>query len=83
MSSIGNKSVAVSALQAYLRLSPNECLHVGDQFHNVGNDIAARASCACIWITSPRETGKVRSRTPDLVLCILADCIKRLYTLVT
>lgn len=56
---IGNKSVAVAALQAYLSLPARACLHVGDQFLNVGNDIAARETCPCIWIINPRETGKV------------------------
>jgi len=28
---VGNKSVGVAALQAYLNISPAECLHVGDQ----------------------------------------------------
>lgn len=56
---IGNKSIAVQALQSYLHLTPAQCIHVGDQFYNVGNDIAARETCACIWISSPRETGKV------------------------
>lgn len=56
---VGNKSVAVSALQAFFNLRREECLHVGDQFSNVGNDIAARKTCPCIWIINPRETGKV------------------------
>lgn len=56
---IGNKRVAVSALQAFFRLPQEQCLHVGDQFLNVGNDLAARDASPCIWITSPRETGKV------------------------
>lgn len=56
---IGNKRVAVAALQAFFRLPPEQCLHVGDQFLNIGNDLAARDASPCIWITSPRETGKV------------------------
>lgn len=56
---IGNKRVAVAALQAFFRLPQEQCLHVGDQFLNVGNDLAARDATPCIWITSPRETGKV------------------------
>eukprot|EP01031_Cornospumella_fuschlensis_P032315 gene32315-39082_t len=56
---IGNKSVAVATLQAYFNLPNAHCLHVGDQFLNTGNDIAAREVCPCIWIINPRETGKV------------------------
>ena len=29
------------------------------QFLKTGNDLAARDTCPCIWITNPRETGKV------------------------
>eukprot|EP00981_Chlorochromonas_danica_P011412 scaffold3999_cov196-Ochromonas_danica.AAC.8 len=56
---VGNKSVAVAALQHYLQIPSGHCLHVGDQFLNVGNDIAARENCPCIWIVNPRETGKI------------------------
>jgi IMP and pyridine-specific 5'-nucleotidase len=56
---IGNKRVGVAALQAFLHLAPAESLHVGDQFLNTGNDLAARETCPCIWITSPRETSKI------------------------
>jgi IMP and pyridine-specific 5'-nucleotidase len=76
---IGNKSVAVAALQAYFKLEPSTCLHVGDQFLTTGNDIAARATSPCIWIISPKETEKIlqhviqykglerMSRTPSFV----------------
>ena len=53
---VGNKRVGVSALQAYLGLTPEETLHVGDQFLNTGNDFAARSCSPCAWITSPDET---------------------------
>ena len=56
---IGNKSVGVAAMQAYLNISPDSCLYVGDQFLNTGNDIAARAVSPCIWISNPSETGKI------------------------
>lgn len=56
---MGNKRVGVEALQAFLGLAKETCLHVGDQFLNTGNDLAARETCACIWITSPRETEKI------------------------
>lgn len=56
---IGNKSVGVKALQKYFDFPPADCLHVGDQFLNTGNDFAARDSCPCLWIVNPHETGKV------------------------
>ena len=56
---VGNKKVGVEALQAYFGLDNHQCLHVGDQFLNTGNDLAARETCPCIWITSPRETEKI------------------------
>ena len=56
---VGNKRVGVSVLQAYLGLPAAECLHVGDQFLNTGNDYAARGCSPCAWITSPDETGYI------------------------
>ena len=56
---VGNKKVGVEALQAFFGLDNHQCLHVGDQFLNTGNDLAARETCPCIWITSPRETEKI------------------------
>ena len=56
---VGNKKVGVEALQAFFGLDNHNCLHVGDQFLNTGNDLAARETCPCIWITSPRETEKI------------------------
>lgn len=56
---IGSKSVGVEALQAYFGLLPSQCLHVGDQFLQTGNDFSARETCPCIWITSPKETAKI------------------------
>ena len=55
---IGNKRVGVQALQQYLGdgLEPSQCLHVGDQFLNTGNDFAARSCCPTVWVTSPVET---------------------------
>ena len=55
---IGNKRVGVQALQQYLGdgLEPSQCLHVGDQFLNTGNDFAARSCCPTVWVTSPIET---------------------------
>jgi hypothetical protein len=56
---VGNKRVGVESLQAFFGLDNHHCLHVGDQFLNTGNDLAARETCPCIWITSPRETQKI------------------------
>eukprot|EP01040_Poterioochromonas_malhamensis_P007177 gene7177-7748_t len=56
---VGNKSIGVAILQAFFELSPEQCLHVGDQFLTIGNDIAARDVSPCIWIINPKETGKV------------------------
>ena len=43
-------------LQSYLGVQAVKTLHIGDQFLNTGNDVAARSVCPCIWITSPDET---------------------------
>ena len=55
---IGNKRVGVQGLQRYLGggLDPCQCLHIGDQFLNTGNDFAARSCCPTVWVTSPVET---------------------------
>ena len=53
---IGNKRVGVRGLQSFFKLKSNECLHVGDQFLNTGNDFAARSCCPTVWVTSPMET---------------------------
>jgi IMP and pyridine-specific 5'-nucleotidase len=59
---VGNKKVAVAVLQGFLQVQSSECLHVGDQFLNTGNDLAARETTPCIWIINPRETGKILQR---------------------
>ena len=56
---VGDKRIGVEALQSYLKISPKQCLHVGDQFLKTGNDVAARAVSPCVWIISPKETLKV------------------------
>lgn len=56
---IGNKSVAVKCLQDWFKIKSYNCLHVGDQFLQNGNDFAARSTCPTIWITSPHETEKI------------------------
>jgi IMP and pyridine-specific 5'-nucleotidase len=53
---IGNKRVGVRGLQEFFNFKPEECLHVGDQFLNTGNDFAARSCCPTVWVTSPMET---------------------------
>ena len=55
---IGNKRVGVAGLQTFIDggVEPQQCLHVGDQFLNTGNDFAARSCCATVWVTSPVET---------------------------
>ena len=53
---IGNKRVGVVGLQEFLRVCPRQCLHVGDQFLNTGNDHAARSCCPTVWVTQPSET---------------------------
>lgn len=57
---VGNKRVGVEAMQALLHITDKDaCLHVGDQFLNMGNDYSARDVSPCIWITNPRETDKI------------------------
>eukprot|EP00041_Stephanoeca_diplocostata_P028624 m.823750 g.823750 ORF g.823750 m.823750 type:complete len:422 (+) comp23404_c0_seq1:107-1372(+) len=53
---VGNKSIGVRCLQDYLKLSSKETLHVGDQFSDIGNDVAARSCAPTAWIRNPRET---------------------------
>ena len=42
--------------------SPNQTMHVGDQFLNTGNDFAARGACPTVWITNPEETRYILKR---------------------
>lgn len=53
---IGNKMIGVELLCSYLKLFPDGCLHVGDQFLGTGNDLATRSGCCTVWITNPQET---------------------------
>lgn len=53
---VGSKQIGVEILQSLVRASPAETMHVGDQFLGTGNDIAARHTAPCIWITKPEET---------------------------
>ncbi|CDJ37062.1 IMP-specific 5'-nucleotidase 1, related [Eimeria tenella] len=55
----GNKAEGVALLQGLLQLLPQQCLHVGDQFSLVGNDLAARICSPALWIRNPRETAAV------------------------
>ena len=59
---IGNKRVGVEGLMQYLELRPQQCLHVGDQFLNTGNDFSCRGACATVWITNPTETKYILKR---------------------
>lgn len=56
---IGNKAEGLKALQAFLGIRPEECAHIGDQFTETGNDIAARNASPTFWITNPMETKAV------------------------
>jgi IMP and pyridine-specific 5'-nucleotidase len=42
--------------RVYCCLRVANCLLIGDQFLHTGNDVAARGSCPCLWITKPSET---------------------------
>lgn len=64
---IGNKKVGVTGLQQLLHLQAKDCLHVGDQFLNTGNDHAARAASCCLWITNPEETKDILHTLLDVV----------------
>ena len=56
---VGDKAVGVAALKVWFNFDGSSCIHVGDQFLNVGNDIKAREQCPCLWITTPKETAKM------------------------
>jgi IMP and pyridine-specific 5'-nucleotidase len=53
---VGNKSLGLEALMAYVGASPSEALHVGDRFTQSGNDSATRDCCSIIWVANPEET---------------------------
>ena len=53
---VGNKSLGLDALKAYLGLSPSQVLHVGDRFTASGNDSATRDCCSILWVANPEET---------------------------
>ena len=53
---VGNKSLGLDALKAYLQLSPSQVLHVGDRFTASGNDSATRDCCSILWVANPEET---------------------------
>eukprot|EP01068_Selenidium_serpulae_P016888 Selendium_serpulae@DN6332_c0_g1_i17.p2 len=56
---IGDKGDGLKALQRYLQISPDSCGHIGDQFTESGNDIAARNASPTLWILNPTETKAV------------------------
>ncbi|AMD22518.1 HHL252Wp [Eremothecium sinecaudum] len=59
---IGGKDLGIRQLQHYYSsekpFTPQQCLHVGDQFTPLGsaNDFKARLSSCTVWIASPQET---------------------------
>lgn len=53
---VGNKSLGVKAFQEKFKLKPNQAMHIGDQWREVGNDTAARKSSTTLWIVKPKET---------------------------
>lgn len=53
---VGNKSMGLEALMDYLRVQPNQALHVGDRFTVSGNDRATRDKCPILWVANPGET---------------------------
>lgn len=53
---VGNKSLGVKAFQEKFKALPNQTLHIGDQWREVGNDIAARKTATTLWIVKPKET---------------------------
>lgn len=56
---VGNKYIGLRTLQDFLGIEPKQCIHVGDQFTAVGNDISTRDACPTLWISGPEETGRV------------------------
>jgi len=68
---VGNKYCGLLTLQSFLSIAPEQCLHVGDQFTQVGNDFATREAVPTIWVHTPEETGRVikelvaRTRKPS------------------
>eukprot|EP01053_Blabericola_migrator_P000032 Blabericola_migrator_1__31@NODE_1008_length_5718_cov_50_473191_g567_i2_p1_GENE_NODE_1008_length_5718_cov_50_473191_g567_i2NODE_1008_length_5718_cov_50_473191_g567_i2_p1_ORF_typecomplete_len481_score77_63ISN1/PF06437_11/2_9e107PMM/PF03332_13/0_0014Hydrolase_3/PF08282_12/0_39Sof1/PF04158_14/0_062_NODE_1008_length_5718_cov_50_473191_g567_i242625704 len=59
---VGNKAMALVVMQNMFKIHPAECLHIGDQFTESGNDITVRQRSPCIWILNPKETKAVLRR---------------------
>eukprot|EP01055_Gregarina_sp_Pseudo9_P000636 Gregarina_sp_Pseudo_9__635@NODE_1404_length_1629_cov_10_464780_g1306_i0_p1_GENE_NODE_1404_length_1629_cov_10_464780_g1306_i0NODE_1404_length_1629_cov_10_464780_g1306_i0_p1_ORF_typecomplete_len467_score96_15ISN1/PF06437_11/1_1e105PMM/PF03332_13/0_00017Hydrolase_3/PF08282_12/2_2e02Hydrolase_3/PF08282_12/0_032Sof1/PF04158_14/0_074MraZ/PF02381_18/3_3e02MraZ/PF02381_18/1_1_NODE_1404_length_1629_cov_10_464780_g1306_i0361403 len=59
---VGNKAMALEILQNMFKIHPAECMHVGDQFTESGNDITVRQQSPCIWIMNPKETKAILRR---------------------
>jgi len=53
---IGNKSLGVKVFQQMTQSGPHETIHIGDQWTETGNDIAARKTATSIWVVKPKET---------------------------
>lgn len=70
---VGNKDIGAQAMQAFLKVSSETSLHVGDQFLDTGNDVAARRSSPSLWILNPKETLKVLQILLGL-MCLGDEC---------
>ena len=64
---VGNKEVGVTGLQQLLDVKPESSLHIGDQFLQGGNDLAARGASCCLWITDPNETKAILTDILDVI----------------
>lgn len=53
---VGNKSVGLDALMAYVGAAHGEVMHVGDRFTDSGNDAATRSVSNICWVAGPEET---------------------------
>ena len=56
---VGNKRIGVQCLQQFLKTTPDNTLHFGDQFLTTGNDLATRQACSTVWISNPKETSSM------------------------
>ncbi|EZG45213.1 IMP-specific 5'-nucleotidase [Gregarina niphandrodes] len=59
---VGNKAIALRVLKSMLALDSTECLHIGDQFTESGNDTSVRNESPCIWVINPDETKAILRR---------------------
>lgn len=59
---VGNKAMALAILQSMFAVEPRQCMHIGDQFTESGNDITVRQRSPCIWVINPEETKAILRR---------------------